>query len=248
MTNFDDYSGRYSRAALRREGGVLEITLHNGQGGSLVWDEPAHRELGDLFADVGRDADNRVVILTGAGDDFCSTCDSASFASVGGGRSWDKIFTEGRRLIENLLGIDVPMIAAVNGPATWHAELAVLCDVVLAAEHAVFQDAPHLPNAVPADGVHTVWPALLGPSRGRYFLLTKEIIDAHEAKRLGFVHEVLSKDGLLERAWDLARQLDAARPLVLKYTRLSVTSAIKAAVLPDLAYGLALEGLAALSD
>jgi enoyl-CoA hydratase/carnithine racemase len=243
MTELNDYAHRCSRAALRRDGGVLEITLHNGHGASLVWDEPAHRELPDLFRDVANDPGNHVVILTGSGDDFCCTSDAASWADRSAG--WDKIFTEGRRLIENLLSIEVPMIAAINGPATWHAELAVLCDIVLAAEHAVFQDAPHLPGGVPGDGVHTVWPALLGPNRGRYFLLTKETLDAREAQRLGVVHEVLARDDLLTRAWALARHLDTHDPLTLKYTRLALTQTLKRAVLPDLAYGLALEGLAA---
>lgn len=242
MTRVEDYSHRYSRAAVRREGGVLQITLHDGNGSSLVWDEAAHRELPELFHDVASDPDNHVVILTGSDDVFCASIDRASWPDG----SWQKIFTEGRRLIENLLSIEVPMIAAINGPARWHAELAVLCDIVLAAGHADLQDAPHLPHAVPGDGVHTVWPALLGPNRGRYFLLMKEILDAHEAKRLGVVHEVLEKDQLLPRAWQIARHFDEHDPLTLKYTRLALTQTLKRSVLPDLAYGLALEGLSML--
>ena len=65
--SFEEYQGQCSRAALRREGGVLEITLHDGNGGSLVWDEPAHRELPELFRSVAGDGDNHVVILTGRG-------------------------------------------------------------------------------------------------------------------------------------------------------------------------------------
>jgi enoyl-CoA hydratase/carnithine racemase len=242
MTRIEDYSQRYTRAAVRREGGVLQITLHDGNGSSLVWDESAHRELPELFHDVASDPDIRVVILTGSDDVFCASIDRTSWPDG----SWHKIFTEGRRLLENLLSIEVPMIAAINGPARWHAELAVLCDIVLAAEHADFQDGPHLPHAVPGDGVHTVWPTLLGPNRGRYFLLMKEILDAHEAKRLGVVHEVLEKDQLLPRAWEIARHFDKHDPLTLRYTRLALTQTLKRSVLPDLAYGLALEGLSML--
>jgi hypothetical protein len=65
----------------------------------------------------------------------------------------------------NLLEIQAPMIA-VNAPATVHAELALLCDIVLAVDHATFQDAPHFPSGlVPGDGVHVVWPMLLGLNR-----------------------------------------------------------------------------------
>jgi len=245
MSTFDDYSARFTRAALQREGRVLEITLHDGNGGSLVWDEPAHRELPDLFHAVGSDAENRVVILTGAGDSFCAAGDSSGFPSPLTSQSWDKIFTEGRRLLENLLGIEVPIIAAVNGPATWHAELAVLSDIVIASEDMVLQDVAHFPYAVPGDGVHTVWPTLLGANRGRYFLLTKQQIGAQEAKELGIVNEVLAKDAVLPRARELAQFLMTSDPLTLKYTRLALTQKLRRAVLEDLAFGLALEGLGA---
>ena len=242
---FDDYAKRFTRATLTREGGVLEIALHDGRGQTLVWDEAAHRELPDLFHAVGSDGDNRVVILTGSGEAFCASGDYDAFPSPLTSQSWDKIFTEGRRLIENLLGIEVPMIAAVNGPATWHAELALLCDIVIAADDTVLQDAPHFPFAVPGDGVHSVWPTLLGANRGRYFLLTKQVIGAQEAKTLGIVHEVLGRQALLPRARELAASLLESDPLTLKYTRLALTQKLRRAVLEDLAYGLTLEGLAA---
>jgi enoyl-CoA hydratase/carnithine racemase len=59
----------------------------------------------------------------------------------------------------NLLDIEVPVIAAVNGPALIHAEIPVLSDIVICSEKAEFQDAPHFANGVvPGDGVHVVWP------------------------------------------------------------------------------------------
>jgi len=243
MAALREYEHRYSRAALRREGGVLEIRLHDGQDGSLVWDEPAHRELPELFVDVASDGDNHVVILTGSGDDFCASVNPAGWENATS-RTYDKIFTEGRRLLGNLLDIEVPVIGAINGPARLHAELIVLSDIVLAAEHTVLQDGFHFPYAVPGDGVHSVWTSLLGPNQGRYFLLTQQEIDAHEAQRRGVVHEVLPAQELLPRAWELAQHLDEQDPLVLKYSRLAITHALKRQVLQDLPYGLALEGLA----
>ena len=101
---------------------------------------------------------------------------------------WDRIIWEGNRLVDQMLDIEVPMIAAVNGPVSVHSELAVLCDVVLAADHAYFQDAPHFPGGlVPGDTMQIVWPLLLGPNRGRYFLLTGQKIHAEEARQLGIV-------------------------------------------------------------
>ena len=150
---------------------------------------------------------------------------------------------DAKKLLMNHLDIEVPMIAAVNGPATIHAELAVLCDIVIATDDTVFQDAPHFPNGiVPGDGVHVVWPLLLGPNRGRYFLLTGQKLTAQEARDLGGVNEIVPRAGRLERAWELAKLVSDKPPLTVRYARVAITQQVKKIMLDQLGYGLALEG------
>jgi enoyl-CoA hydratase/carnithine racemase len=237
------YAERYSCARLRREDGILEVRLHR-DGGPLVWSEASHRELPDLFADIAADTDNRVVILTGTGDSFCANIEFTRSAAPTSAQ-WDKTYREGRRLLQNLLEIEVPTIAAVNGDARIHAELALLCDVVLAADTTIFQDAPHFPNGVvPGDGVHIVWPLLLGPNRGRYFLLTGQELTAADALALGVVGEVLPLEQLHSRAWELARNMAAKPALTLRYTRIALTQDLRKRLLTELGHGLLLEGAA----
>jgi len=139
------------------------------------------------------------------------------------------------------------VIAAVNGPATVHSELAVLSDITLASENAIFQDQAHiLFSAVPGDGIAVVWMELLGPNRGRYFLLTGQKITAQEAFQLGVVNEVLPQDKLMTRANELAERLAALPPLTARYTRVILTQRLKRLLDENLGYGLALEGLGAM--
>jgi enoyl-CoA hydratase/carnithine racemase len=251
MTEFSDYVGKYHGIRFARsDSGVLEMTLHT-RGGPALWGtslKSLHAELGQAFFDVGRDPANKLVILTGTGDSFIAAADpDERFHEPGLAAMWPRIHEEGLALLQNLLAIPVPMIAAVNGAALIHAELAVLCDIVLAASHAEFADLAHVPGgAVPGDGVHIVWPMLLGPNRGRYFLLTGERIGAAEARRLGIAGEVLAPEDLLPRARALAAQLALLPALTLRHTRAVLVRELRRRMADELALGLAHEGLAML--
>ena len=139
-------------------------------GSDPEWGFAPHRELGYCFSDIAADPENKVIIFTSSGDTFIDKEDLSS----GGGDGIDAatwaahVIPDAKRLLMNLFEIQAPMIAAVNGPATVHAKLALLCDIVLAADHATFQDAPHFPSGlVPGDGVHIILPMLLRLNRAR---------------------------------------------------------------------------------
>jgi enoyl-CoA hydratase/carnithine racemase len=242
---FDEYATRYEHVVMSRDDlGVLEIRLHT-DGGPMVWGKGPHTELPYCFADVAADRANRVVVLTGTGGHFIGRIDD-SWVGTMDAQKWDVIMHHGARLLHNLLDIDVPMVAAVDGKATMHAELALLCDIVVASETAVFADRIHLPSGfVAGDGVHLVWPLLLGPNRGRHFLLTGRRLSAGEALDLGIVAEVVPSEALLSRAHDVARDLAAQSDIALRYTRQAITHELKEQLLPHLKLGLALEGLGA---
>jgi enoyl-CoA hydratase/carnithine racemase len=115
---FDSYRHKYENVRMKREEGILEVALHSG-GGPLVFNGYVHEALVKAFRDIGDDPENHVVILTGTGDEFCAQImpDGFDFFTPAG---FDKIFREGTKVLENILDIQVPMIAAINGPVTVH--------------------------------------------------------------------------------------------------------------------------------
>jgi enoyl-CoA hydratase/carnithine racemase len=247
MTALDGYATKFENIRFRREDGILEMTLHT-DGGPLRWGPTAHAELEQAFLDIGRDPENQIIILTGAGREFSGPAVTPSANRAVPKLSteqWAKLGSESRRFTMNMLSIEVPIIAAVNGPALRHAEMPLMCDIVLAADTAAFQDSAHFVGGlVPGDGVQVIFPMLMGLNRGRYFLLTGQTVLAAEALQMGLVNELLPTPDLLPRAWTLAKQLLQQPALNRRYTRILLTESLRRALNDHLAYGLALEGLA----
>src|SRR5713226_5629851 len=244
MTRFDDYATKYQTVRMERREGILQMTFHTG-GGPLQWGLLPHGEFPQAFRDVGSDPENKVVIITGTGDTYSGPRAAGGTGMRSTPAEWDRVYWEGKHLLMSLLDIEVPMISAINGPAWRHSEIPLLCDIVLAADTAQFQDSAHFPSdVVPGDGMHIVYPLLLGMNRGRYFLLTGQTLNAQKALELGLVAEVLPPDKLVARAWELAEDLARRPTLLLRYTRLLLTEALRRQMHDLLGYGLGMELLA----
>jgi enoyl-CoA hydratase/carnithine racemase len=248
MATLADYAEKYRTIRMERRHGILQMTFHT-EGQALQWGELPHREFPQAFHDIASDPDNKVVIMTGTGEVFSGPRATPDARLRRTAAAWDKTYWEGKHLLLNLLDIEVPMISAINGPALRHSELPLLCDIVLAAEETTFQDSAHFTNGmVPGDGMHILYPLIMGLNRGRYFLLTGQTLTARQAQEVGLVNEVLPRQDLLPRAWALAEELAQRPPLVLRYSRVLLTQHLKRLMHDLLGYGLALEGLGVAAD
>ena len=204
-------------------------------GGRVNWNK-AVLATPDLFGDIAGDRDVRIVIYTGTGENF-----NADFRPKG-----DELKAYAARLQEapqrpaeeveaagwfgrnrhnNMLDIDAIMIAAVNGPVTIHCELPFMCDIVLASE----------------DGIQNIMPRVIGMNRFRYWQLMGQKITAQQAYEWGAVNEVLPKDKLLDRAWEIARYLARYSTVTLRNTRRTFVQELKRAAVNDLALGQNME-------
>ena len=251
MAKFDDYSRSYRFIKMERRGGILQMTLHT-DGGPLQWNLDAQVEFVRAFTDVGADGDNRIVILTGSGNEFSGPRLDPETPFFHGAKltpgGVHEVFVNARKMVNAVLGIEVPMIAAVNGPAKRHADLALMCDIVIAADDVTFEDTAHFHNGgiVPGDGINVVYTMLMGLNRARYLMLTGQVLNAQEAKDIGLVAELMPREKLLPRAWQLAEQLAKKNDMLLRYTRMVLTHPLRKQLDEGLQYFLAMEALSTL--
>lgn len=224
---------------VNQAGGIVEAALHT-DGGPLVWTASVALELIEFLGRAVTEVESKVLILSGTGDAWCAKLDPSEFQAM----TWRRVWEIEQRLLGRMMDLNMIVIAAINGPVSIHSDLPLLADVVLACPETVFADPYHFKRGVvPGDGVHLVWSSILGTSRATYFCLTGEKINAEEAKRLGAVHEIHSRENLLPRARELAAEL-AARPVpVLAYTKAALRVRDRRNFHQDLSHSLSLQGL-----
>lgn len=169
MTTFEGYT----RMNFAHTGRILTITLAGPTPVNAV-DAAMHHDLSRVFLDAQDDPDSDLVILTGAGRAFCAGGDTAWFQEhLKDPKSFRDIGPQAKRIVMSLLDLEKPIICRLNGAAAGlGATIALLCDVVVAAETAVIGD-PHVKvGLVAGDGGAVIWPQLIGFARAKELLMT----------------------------------------------------------------------------
>jgi enoyl-CoA hydratase/carnithine racemase len=225
-----------SRKSGRRAGPQRSCTFHG----------TTHHDFPRLLEDIAFDSGNRVVVLTGTGDSFIASINGPSLGDITKPIEADVLYTEGRRGIQRLADLEIPIIAAVNGPVSVHSEYALLADVVIAADTTVFSDVPHLAFGIaPGDGLFVVWEEVLGLNRARHLEITQGSFTAQEALSWGAVAEVVPLGQVLPRAQELAEQMTQRPHLTNKYMAVVFRQRISRRLAEGTLAGMALQGLTA---
>lgn len=176
--------------------------------------------------ELNQNQDIRVGILTGAGSAFCSGGNVKDMRDKKGmfAGSSDELANNYRNGIQRiplaLSQIDIPLIAAVNGPAVGAGcDLTCMCDIRIASEKAKFSESFIKVGIIPGDGGAWFLPRIIGISRASQMALTGQIIDAQTAMQWNLVSEVVAHDDLLKRANALAQQIASNPPQVIRATK-----------------------------
>lgn len=192
-------------------GKVLEITLDRPKANAI--DLATSRIMGQTFADFRDDPDLRVAIITGAGEKFF--CPGWDLKAAADGDAVDGDYgIGGFGGLQELPDMNKPVIAAINGIACGGGlELALSCDLILAAEHATFA-LPEIRSGTVADAASIKLPKRIPYHVAMDMLLTGRWLDAAEAHKWGFVNHIHPADQLLKKAHELAANLADGPPLV----------------------------------
>lgn len=239
----------YTHIKVEKKDKVAVLTLNRPEALNAVTRD-LHIELENFFADVAQDKQINAIVITGAGRAFSSGGDikgmTARFTMPFSERA---NFNAARRLINNILEVGQPIIAAVNGDAMGvGATLALFCDIVVASEKAKFGDSHVKVGLVAGDGGAVIWPLLCGLAKAKDLLLTGDPISAQEAQRIGLISRVVPPDQVMPSAMELAQRLANGPTWALRWTKMACNKRLRDEVNLVLDASLAAEFLTFFSD
>jgi enoyl-CoA hydratase/carnithine racemase len=241
MSESTDLEGEAPVLLVRRDGPVVVVTL-NRPDFLNAFDDELHHAFSRFWVDLDH-TDVRAVVLTGSGRAFCaggSIDEFDRFRTDLDARS--RIMHSARRLVDEMLNVRVPVIAAVNGDAVGlGCTLTTLCDIVFVADSARLAD-PHVSVALVAgDGGAVTWPHLTSMLKAKQYLLTGDRISATEAVTMGLANFVAPKDDVIDQALTFAHRLAALPPQAVQDTKSVLNQHLRQSAVLALGFGLAAE-------
>jgi enoyl-CoA hydratase len=238
-----DYADYQHLAFEHRPNGVVWITINrpdvlNATNARLHW------ELTQVWKTVDTDPSARVAVVTGAGKAFSAGGDldlvEEMFESP---VAVARTMREAADLVYNMIGLDKPIVSAINGVAVGAGlVVALLADVSIIAETARLTDGHTRLGVAAGDHAAIIWPLLCGMAKAKYYLLTCDFIDGREAERIGLVSLCVPPDQVVPRAEAVAERLATGAQLAIRYTKRALNNWLRQAG-PIFDQSLALEML-----
>jgi enoyl-CoA hydratase len=227
----------YKFLRVERVDGIVTVTLNRPEVKNATNPE-MHRELERVFPEINADSEARVVVLTGAGRAFSAGGDLRQMQEgIDDHGRWIEAMGEARRLLSNLIDVEVPVIAKINGHAVGlGATLALFCDITIALNEAKIAD-PHV-------GVGL----LAGHARTRLPLLTGDAITGAKAAEWGLVTEAHSAETLDDRVEEIAQRLANGAQVAIRGTKRALNMVLRQQLDAMIDAHLGLETLSHLSE
>ena len=226
MTNPNDVTGSHEVVVAHTEDSITTWTLNMPEARNPISGDEVVSRMVDLAAAANADRNVRVVILTGAGSAFSAggnVKDMVDRVGMFGGNQADiqHGYTSGiQRLTRAIYGCEVPIIAAVNGPAVGAGcDLALMADMRIASDNAFFAESFVKLGLIPGDGGAWLLPRAVGAARAAEMAFTGDRVDAATALEWGLVSRVVAADALMDTARQLAARVASNPPNALRLTK-----------------------------
>lgn len=204
--------------------GHIALLTMNRPANSNALSRSLFLELTRAMEELERDENIRVIVLTGSGDKaFCAGVDLKERASL----AESEILLDRTNLVkpcfDTLRRVTKPMIAAVNGVALGGgAEIALACDIRIAADTARFGQTEIKWGIIPAAGAHQRLRMIAGIGRAKELIFTGRILDAEEAFQMGIYNRVVQPEILMEKTMELASTIAKNSPIALRQAKRAI--------------------------
>lgn len=241
-----DYT-RYQTLRIARRGpadSVLDIQMVAANGKLPTAGHAGHRELAEIWRDVGADDTVRCAVLRGEGQGFSGGGDLALVQDMANDfEVRAKVWQEARDLVYNVINCDKPIVSALHGPAVGAGLVAgLLADISIAARDAKIVDGHTRLGVAAGDHAAIVWPLLCGMAKAKYYLLLCDPVSGEEAERIGLVSLAVDADQLLPKAYEVADRLAQGSQSAIRWTKYALNNWLRQAG-PSFDTSLALEFL-----
>ncbi|MBU1206442.1 MAG: enoyl-CoA hydratase/isomerase family protein [Proteobacteria bacterium] len=208
------------------EEGIAVVTIDN-QPALNALNQPTLAQLDQIFEALAGDLEVKSVIITGGGEkSFVAGADISEFNQVKGD-STAAFMARGQRIFDKIEAFDRPVIAAINGFALGGGnELAMCCDIRIAAENAIFGQPEVSLGIIPGYGGTQRLPRLIGAGKAKEIIFADERINAQEALRIGLVQKVVPKGQAVEEAKKLLKKINNKGPVAIKMAKKAINEGL----------------------
>jgi 2-(1,2-epoxy-1,2-dihydrophenyl)acetyl-CoA isomerase len=197
----------YDNIILEEDSGVAILFLNNPESRNPLTDE-TKTEMISALSEIGNNASLRSLVITGKGKAFCAGGDIKKIGKVPSEKEIREIMGKSQQLLKSLVGLEKPVIAAVNGDAFgMGCNLALASDFVLASEKARFCEVFVKLGITPDFGALYFLPRLVGLWKSKEMAYLGDVVDAMEAEKIGLITRAVPQDKLMDEAMGLAKKL-----------------------------------------
>lgn len=227
----------YTNILFEKKDGIGKVILNRPKVLNALSTESLY-ELNELLDEIKNDDEIKVVIVTGSGSkSFCAGWDIGTMQlpmSIMQARNWSEL---GQTVFNKIENLPQPVVAVINGFALGvGCELAMACDIRLAAQHAAFAQPEPFIGMIPGFGGTQRLARLIGQANAKELMFTCDTIDAAEAFRIGLINRVISSDELMDQANAMAQKIMSQAPIAVRLCKIAVNKGLDLDMTSALAY------------